>query len=254
MGYTVSSRARSYVQPKSGFIPPVLFVSKKYNDGKRLNYKENIEARYLGEAVDYLTRYRITGDAEEAFDISIRGVNIMYQETGNKTLRDYARDCFSRIKKDDVAAAIQLSAFDDAYRAGKFDIPQLEPDKDTVENVDIMTNRGVEFLQNSSNQIYPGLDFRGAYTDIIVNGDCDYVTDNSIIDFKVIRGEISEKYTLQILMYYLMGLHSKHKEIFEKLEWLAFFNPRKNLVYYHRISNIPESVLDEVARKVIGYK
>ena len=148
----------------------------------------------------------------------------------------------------------QLVAYDEVYRAGIIDIPRLEADKFTSENIKIMVNRGVRFLKNCGKEIKSGLYFEGGYTDVVVNGDCDYLTENALIDFKVIRGEMTTNYSLQILMYYLMGLRSEHKKDFEKVKWLSLFNPRKNIVYFVNVKKISESVIEEVNKKVIGYK
>ena len=116
-----------------------------------------------------------------------------------------------------------------------------------------MVNRGVSFLKHCSMEIKTGLTFDGGYSDIVVNGDCDYLTDNSLIDFKVLRGNVTKNHTLQILMYYLMGLHSIHSSEFQKVKWLVIFNPRKNVVHYVSVRRIPEAVINEVSRDIIGY-
>jgi hypothetical protein len=163
-----------------------------------------------------------------------------------------ADDLFEAARRGDTAAAIKLTAFDDVYRRGNLHIENLDPDGATVENVEIMTERSVKFIRSCGNKIYPGLDFCGAYTTTVVNGDCDYVTDLALIDLKVLRGEITPQYTLQILMYYLLGKDSVHEGIFRKVKWLAFFNPRKNTAYYISVADIPLDVLKTVRRDVIG--
>ena len=157
------------------------------------------------------------------------------------------------VKAGDISAAVQLTAYDDVYRAGIIDLPKLSPNAATIENIEIMVNRGVSFLKHSSIEIKTGLTFESGYTDIVVNGDCDYLTDNSLIDFKVLHGNVTKNHTLQILMYYLMGLHSIHSSEFQKVKWLALFNPRKNVVYYINVKRISEAIIKEVSRDVIGY-
>ena len=157
------------------------------------------------------------------------------------------------VKAGDISSAVQLTAYDDVYRAGITDIKRLSPDAATIENIEIMVNRGVSFLKHSGSEIKTGLTFEGGYTDVVVNGDCDYVTDNSLIDFKVLHGNVTKNHTLQILMYYLLGLHSIHSSEFQKVKWLAIFNPRKNVVHYVNVRRIPEVVINEVSREVIGY-
>ena len=74
----------------------------------------------------------------------------------------------------------------------------------------------------------------------------------SLWDFKVSKRDPNSKQTLQLLMYYLMGKHSVHKE-FDSIEKLAIFNPRKNKIYCAEVSDIPDEVIKEVSEKVIGY-
>ena len=138
----------------------------------------------------------------------------------------YCLELLESVKIGDISVAVQLTAYDDVYRAGIIDLPKLLPDAATIENIEIMVNRGVSFLKRFSG-IKTDMIFEGGYTDIIVNGDCDYLTDNSLIDFKVLRGNVTKNHTLQILMYYLMGLHSIHSSEFQKVKWLTLFNPRK---------------------------
>ena len=54
-------------------------------------------------------------------------------------------------------------------------------------------------------------------------------------------------------MYWRMGLHSIHPE-FEDIKYLGIFNPRLNTVYRIAVTDIPEDVIKEVEREVIGYK
>ena len=254
MPYTVTQRIRAIKQPDEGYIPISKFSVKKYEDFCRLNYKENITANYVGLAVDYLTRFYVTKNIEEAFDISMLGAKILHEEYGMDEEYQHCLELLEKIRQGDIFSAVQLVAYDEVYRAGIIDIPELQADKFTIENIKIMVNRGVRFLKNCSSEIKSGLNFEGGYTEIVVNGDCDYLTENALIDFKVIRGEITTNYTLQIFMYYLMGLRSENKKDFEKVKWLALFNTRKNVVYYVNVKNISDSVVEEVSKKVIGYR
>lgn len=253
MPYTVTQRVKSVTQPTNGYLPLSAFAVKRYEDNRQLHRKENVPPSYVGLAVDYLTRYKISENIYNAFDISILGAKILRDDYGEN--REYERSLrlLEQIQQGDIAAALQMVTYDDVYRAAKTDLPTLQPDAPTIENINIMVNRGVSFLQHCSKEIYTGLSFDGGFTSTVVNGDCDYLTDNSLIDFKVIRGDITTDYTLQILMYYLLGCRSVHRKDFKKVKWLAFFNPRKNIVHYTKIDNIPARVLNEVAIKVIGY-
>ena len=253
MSYTVTQRIKAIQQPAGGYIPVSAMSVKQYRDNFFLNSRENIPANYVGLSVDYLTRFQVTGNVEEAFDISILGAKILFHNYGMHNKFQHCLELLESVKAGDIFSAVQLTTYDDVYRAGIIDFPKLLPDEATIENIKIMVNRGVSFLKHCSTEIKTGLNFKGGYTDIVVNGDCDYLTDNSLIDFKVLRGNVTSNHTLQILMYYLMGLHSTHSFEFQKVKWLALFNPRKNVVYYINVRRIPEVVVDEVSREVIGY-
>ncbi|PFD55467.1 hypothetical protein CN271_31405, partial [Bacillus cereus] len=56
----------------------------------------------------------------------------------------------------------------------------------------------------------------------------------------------------QLLIYYLMGVHSIHSE-FKQIENLGIFNPRLNKVYLLPISTISNEIINEVNTTVIGY-
>ena len=62
----------------------------------------------------------------------------------------------------------------------------------------------------------------------------------------------TSKHTLQILMYYVMGLHSVHS-YFKEIAYLGFFNPRLNTVYMCAVSAISEETIKEIENTVICY-
>ena len=222
MPYTVTQRIKAIQQPAGGYIPVSAMSIKQYRDNFSLNSRENVPVNSVGLAVDYLTRFRVNGNVKEAFDISILGAKILFHNYGMHKEYLHCLKLLESVKSGDISSAVQLTAYDVFYRAGITDIQSLSPDAATLENV-------------------------------VVNGDCDYLTDNSLIDFKVLRGNVTNNHTLQILMYYLMGLHSIHSSEFQKVKWLALFNPRKNVVYYINVRRIPEVVIKEVSRDVVGY-
>ena len=115
-----------------------------------------------------------------------------------------------------------------------------------------MVNRSIAFLQQCSPITKCGFNMEGGYTTLVSSGDGDYLTRDTLIDLKVKRGRICARDTLQILMYYLMGLHSIHKE-FQSIKKLSLFNPRSNTEYWVNVNSIPQSVTDEVNNIVIGY-
>lgn len=66
-----------------------------------------------------------------------------------------------------------------------------------------------------------GFTFEDGYTDIVQAGDEDFITEDTLWDFKVTSASITTRHTLQLLMYWRMGLRSVHPE-FEKLNTLGY--------------------------------
>ena len=69
---------------------------------------------------------------------------------------------------------------------------------------------------------------------------------------KVLKYNPNKDHTLQLLIYYLMGLRSNHEE-FKEMEYLGIFNPRKNIAYEYKISDIDSEIIKIVEKEVIGY-
>lgn len=73
---TVTGIINEIKQPSGGYVKPRSLLRIKYDDGKTLNDNENIPPQLIGIVVDYLTRYMLTEDVYESFDISYRGSKI----------------------------------------------------------------------------------------------------------------------------------------------------------------------------------
>ena len=71
---TFTQRAKYVKQPRGGHIKRVDFDEMSLGEGEEgLNEYENVHASLIGMTVDYLTRYILTGDKEESFNISLSG-------------------------------------------------------------------------------------------------------------------------------------------------------------------------------------
>lgn len=201
---------------------------------------------------------------EEAFKISLQGARcldlFLNNVSGKKglDLRN-AKKILKGIKGLDnqsVSNACKLVGYDVCFRAGirgYKPVGEINPDSDTIGNIVIMVKRSLVFWKKYGPIIKDGFTFEGGYTDIVSSGDGDYLTKDTLWDFKVSKEEPRSKYTLQLLMYYIMGYHSIHPE-FKKIEKLEIFNPRKNKIYIADISSISSETIEKISQEVIGYK
>ena len=60
--------------------------------------------------------------------------------------------------------------------------------------------------------VWEGFTFDGGYTDRVTSGDGDLLTADGLWDLKVSRWPPNPTYTLQLLVYWRLGLHSTHPE------------------------------------------
>lgn len=262
--YSVTKRISMIKQPYGGYLNKKQFDIIAIDDGIILNETENIHGSLVGLAVDYLTRFMMGTSVEEAFKISLQGAMcldlFLNSVTGKKGIAlKNAQKLLKGIKgldDESISNACKLVGYDVCFRAGIIGyrpVEEINPDFNTIRNIVVMVQRSLVFWERYGPIIKDGFTFEGGYTDIISSGDGDYLTKDTLWDFKVSKDEPKSKYTLQLLVYYLMGCHSIHPE-FDKIEKLGIFNPRKNKVYLAKISMISPEVMEKVSREVIGYK
>ena len=252
-GVSVTSRIKQVSQPRGGYINPSARQKIHLVDAVPLNEYESVAPGLIGTAVDYLTRYKNGATPEDAFEISLRGSSIVneYNKASNYILR-LDRELSDKC----IVAALKLVGYDVAFRSGPLyykDVTDITPDSQTIQNVREMVNRSLRFFDRYGPIVKDGFTFEGGYTNTISSGDGDYLTEDTLWDFKVSKKEPTSKNTLQLLIYYLMGIHSIHPE-FKSIKYLGIYNPRLNIVFRYAISNIPKSVIQEVEKYIIGYK
>lgn len=248
---SVTKRISQIKQPRGGFLPIKIFSVTELSDGKELSTQENIAPNLIGLCVDYLSRFMCGSAKEQAFEISLRGASLVGEDL-------QAQKFLSKITGLDdssIANACKLVGFDVIYRAGRAfykPVEEIDPDDQTLANIRTMVERSLAFFVDYGPVVKDGFDLKGAYTDLITIGDGDFLTADTLWDFKVSKTKPSKNHTLQLLVYYLMGIRSIHPE-FSSVEYLGLYNPRQNVVYRLAISDIPKETIETVEREVIGY-
>lgn len=240
---SVSDKIKIIKQPYGGYIKPSSLRKTQYDDGYSLG-KENISPAIIGITVDYLTRYCMNGDATESFKSTLIGANIQGED-------EYATNLVNEINGLDdksVINACQLAGFDVVTRRKKEfykEIRDIIPDETTIKNIRIMINRNIRILKESGPIVLDGFYFDEENTSINLSGSGDYLTKDTLWDLKVSAYNPNSSQTLQILMYYILGLHSTYEE-FQNVKKIGLFNPRLNCSYIINIKDIPKNVINEV--------
>ena len=248
---SVTSRVREVVQPKNGFLDPRSLTHIRFNDGYILG-KENVHASNVGTAVDYLSRL-VSGDTPgESFRISLLGAFQAgrYEEAQRYLAGITGLDDYS------IENACRLVSFDSYYRSGtpmKRQPVDIVVDGQTCDNIRIMVNRTQTFLEKYGPVVKNGFTMEGGYTGVIDSGDGDILTSNGLWDLKTTKTGPDKTQTLQILVYYLMGLRSLNPH-FHRIKLIGLFNARLNTVDYIQVSELDPKMVEVVERYVIGYQ
>ncbi len=248
---SVTNRIKEIKQPRGGYVNPREFREIILNDEKSLNDEENIHANIIGLAVDYLSRANMVDTKESAFKISLMGAQIIQQSNKAQNLLNEIKG----LDDNSIIAACKLVGYDVCFRVGKSffkPVENINPDKKTIENIRIMVDRTKKFINEYGPVIEEGMTFIGGYTQIITSGDADFMTEDTLWDLKVSNNKPNSTHTLQLLVYYLLGIHSD-REKYSKIKNLAIYNPRLNEIFMIEIDKISKETIKLVEDEVIVY-
>lgn len=283
---SVTGRIKKIKQPRGGYIKPSEFTAIILNDGMFLNYDENVHVSVVGMAVDYLTRFILGADISEAFKISLKGAEIAEKYAkesawfGIDDAKSVAKELLEGITGLDdksIINACKLVTFDVWFRSpigaiGAKGYYATNPDYETIENIQTLVKRSVTFFEKYGPITKDGFTFEpikpddsvreqmiktgkgvyGGYTATVESGDGDFLTADTLWDFKVSKSKPTKNHTLQLLMYWIMGQHSG-QAIFKEIKKLGIFNPRLNTVYLLDVSKISEETIKTVEKEIICY-
>ena len=259
----VTGRIKVVSQPYGGYLKAKDMTVNELNDGRILNREENKSPGTIGIVVDYMTRFMLTKNVREAFSISISGASL---KDGIKQSEGEEIKCcehlLNGIKGLDDASIINacfLSEYDiwrrDPLSALMItDDVSVEPNKDTITNIRTMVERSLAFVDKYGPIVKYGFTFEpNGYSEVVTSGDGDFLTKDTLWDFKVSKNEPTKDNTLQLLMYYIMGKHSGN-HIFDGIRKIGIYNPRLNKVYLYEMDKYPEKLYREIEEDIICYK
>lgn len=252
MGVSVTKRIKEIKQPRGGYINPTdmeVIPLPIFNELKT----ENLQPNMIGLVVEYLTSFMLTKDVENAFEVSIWGAEII----GEKKFANELLEDIIGLDEISIACACELVKFDDYYRRRSIGYCEprsnIVPNTDTICNIREMVERGINFFNIYGPVTNVGFTFEGGYTNVINTGDGDYLTEDTLWDFKVSKNPPTNEHTLQLLIYYLMGKHSDNYKEFNSIKYLGIYNPRLNRVYRYPVDKISSEIISEVEKNIIGY-
>lgn len=253
---SVTERAKTAQQPKGGFLPKSAFLMMKVGSDPSLGDRSNriIEipteyASMVGTITDYLTRMYITKDKETAFKTSLIGAMLINKSEFAKELLDE----INFLGSNTVINAIKLTGFDRIIKNGfpDYQEPPIPPVKVIYDIVDLVY-RCIDFF-SVRNITETGFAVNGGKETLVSFGEGDYLSKTELIDLKVSKTIFSSAWSLQVLMYYIMGLHNNELK-FNSIDYIGIYNALKNEFYRISIKDIPDEIMYQVSSDVLGYK
>jgi len=313
---SVTERIRRVRQPRGGYVNPRT-MDVRYLTGDKpalLDHAlENVNPSIVGSAVEYLTRWCLNRGqqpqypaAPRAFSTSRAGASQLdkqfdtdYLERAAHLCRivdnagDFRPDAPTLQTVDGIAAALELASFDVGARPGGVFAynpnANTTPDEVTTEHIATMVHRSLAFFRLYGPALVDGFTMLGGYSGTVDSGDGDFVTLDTLWEFKVSAKPPTSAHTLQLLMYWLMASRSNwnwkpswnwdrvtpveawcdgedlESFVRENNAWpddlrgpvpnhLGVYNPRLDAVYRIAVDSISAETIAEVSRDVIGYE
>ena len=257
---SVTSVTKQFKQPRSGFINPKDFEALQFNDSNSIQEDNQIHQQIVGMTVDYLTRYLIGQDKREAFKIQLLGAEIAASRGLECAyMADEYLDRIDGINAEQVIAACKLSTFDIWFRNCSqamycSSADETEPSDIAIKNIITLVNRSIQFIDNYGPIKQYGFDFQpNGYTRKITSGDGDFLTDDTLLDFKVSKNKLTNKQSLQLAVYWMMG-QLQGNPIFKGIKYIATFNPLLNQYCKFDMTKLQADIIAQIATDVIGYE
>ena len=204
---SVTGRISEIKQPRGGYIKPSQFEVHNLDDGLTLSENENVHASVIGMAVDYLTRFAMGTKVIDAFNISCKGAVIaeqMFQQKGTLKKVEKLLSGIKGIDNQSIINACKIVTYDVWFRNPMGAImakgaDETNPDMHTVNNIKIMVERSISFWNKYGPIVKDGFTFEpNGYTKTVDSGDGDYLTVDTLWDFKVTKSKPTNKHTLQL--------------------------------------------------------
>lgn len=197
-------------------------------------------------------------DPEETFEVATVGAGMVGASDVAESLIadiDAAALKSGEIDEKSVVSLCRLSGFDSAFRAGASayrPVSEINPDRQTIADIGNLILRTKAFFEASAEPVIAGFTFEGAYTDDAGASDGDYICGDTLWDLKVSKNEPTIKNTMQVLLYYLMGLRSS-KDEFKAVTRIGLFNPWLQKSWSISVLDLDESFLSMVENDILGY-
>lgn len=223
----------------------------KFAEGIHPGEPENVAPWIVGTAVDYLSRMVLTGGKAKAFYISLmfkKNIQLQRCSEGHEQACRYADNLLEGITGLDdksIENACRLACFDQLYRYSPLGfaesikrVYECPPDEITRNHIRSMVERCVGFFKGKT-----VTETGFVVENERIHGDGDILTKTGLWDIKTSKGALTRKDTLQVLLYWCVGLQTDEVK-FSKVKTLGIYNPRQDFSWELDISQLPEDLVN----------
>lgn len=234
MSTTGHSASECIEQPAGGHILPKPFEVKSLGEGgDALNPEENVSLDLVASAVGYMTGVMSGELTESVFRFPL----FVARRIGGDAFAVEAQhliDGINGLDDGSIINALKLSGFGDRFLVDPDNYQPLEeinPDEVTIQNVRTMVKRLLRF--------FDAYDVKSPVSD-------------TLWDLNVSTLRPTEAQTLQLLIAWRKRLRSP-LTWWHDFKYLGIYNSRLDKVYRISVDDIPEDLINEIDRDVLGY-
>ena len=262
--YSAVKIARSTKQPSGGYLPVSNMNKIIYKDHKKLHNKMHGLPNVVGFAVECFTAIMLDGNNRNDIfnkimrNIALYPMNLIPKSFKYDDISDLVEDLLYGINKIDNISALNAYyigilvtfAHNPKYPLGLF---LKDYDYRTIENIKTMVKRTLFYLNIKdysyilhSTSPVNCQDYFNRYC--FPSAECDFITNDSIIDIKAKKYPINKSDTLQLLIYYVLSMYNGNN-----IKSIEIFNPRTNILYYKNTDEIDSDIINEIKGRVINH-
>jgi hypothetical protein len=232
---TTGRSASEYIeQPEGSYILPKPFEVKSLGEGgDALNLEENVSLDLVASAVGYMTGVMSGELTESVFRFPL----FVARRIGGDAFAVEAQhliDDINGLDDGSIINALKLSGFGDRFLVDPENYQPLEeinPDEVTIQNVRTMVERLLRFFY--------AYDVKSPMSD-------------TLWALNVSKSHPTEAQTLQLLIGWRKRLRSP-LTWWHDFKYLGIYNSRLNKMYRISVDAIPEDLINEIDRDVLGY-
>lgn len=231
----MNNTASEYIeQPEGGHILPKPFEVTPLGDGSNtLNPEENVSLDLVASAVGYMTRVMSGEPTESVFGFPL----FVARRIGGGAFAvevQHLIDDINGLDDGSIINALRLSGCGDRFLADPENyqpLEEIDPDEATIQNVRTMVKRLLRF--------FDAYDVKSPMSD-------------TLWDLNVSTLRPTEAQTLQLLIAWRKRLRSP-LTWWHDFKYLGIYNSRLDKVYRISVDAIPDDLINEIDRDVLGY-